>query len=281
MASRWSDLDRPPLSQARLARAVQGGRWESLRVVASTPSTNADVAALLRAGATGVIVIAEEQTAGKGRLGRTWSAPARSSVLMTVGFVPDLPEDAWPLLPLLAGVVTAAALDAATGLHTALKWPNDVLVGERKVAGILAERVDRPGRRPGAVVGVGVNVSVHPSELPVETATSVAIEGGVADREPIVAELARGLQRALGVWERQQGDPAVFLPHYRQICATIGTDVALDLPGDRRQLGCAVDVDDGGRLVVRDEHGAISVWSAGDVTHVRPTSTRAAPRAAP
>lgn len=269
MSSRWSDLDRPPLSQARLRRALASARWPELTVVESTESTNVDVAALLRGGSDTAAVVAEEQTAGRGRLGRGWQAPPRSSVLLSVGFVPAVTADAWPLLALLAGCAAADALAAVAALEARLKWPNDLLAGDRKVGGILAERVDRGSAPAAVVIGMGINVSLRPSELPVPTAGSIALAGGGTDREPLVAELLRGLDRGLTAFEDSGGDATTFMPRYRRLCATMGADVQLELPEGRVIRGRAADVADDGRLVLRDDHGAESRWSAGDVTHVR------------
>src|SRR4051794_15768172 len=134
-SSPWSDLDRPPLSASRLRGAlVSGGPWRAVEVVEQTASTNADVSARARAGeAAGLVVIAEEQTAGRGRLDRTWQAPARSSLLLSSLFRPSTPAATWTLLPFVAGVAVAEALRAVARLPAELKWPNDVLVDGRKL----------------------------------------------------------------------------------------------------------------------------------------------------
>src|SRR5882724_10190991 len=144
MASPWSDLDRPPLSERRLGAVVrEGGLWTSLRLVESTASTKADVAAEARRGVPeGLVVIAEQQTGGRGRLDRRWESPARAGILMSVLLRPSVPVPALPLLPLLMGVAVVEAMRAVARVDATLKWPNDVLVHEHKLAGILAERID-------------------------------------------------------------------------------------------------------------------------------------------
>ena len=146
--SPWSDLERPPLSVARLRRAlVADGPWRELEVVGRTASTNADLGARARAGEPGgYVLIAEEQTAGRGRLDRSWQAPARSSLLMSVLLRPAPPAATWTLLPFVAGVAVAEAVRAVGQCAAELKWPNDVLVDGRKLGGILVER-RRLGRR--------------------------------------------------------------------------------------------------------------------------------------
>jgi BirA family transcriptional regulator, biotin operon repressor / biotin---[acetyl-CoA-carboxylase] ligase len=265
-SSPWSDLERPPLSVARLRRGlVAGGPWRQLDVVARTSSTNADVSARARAGEPGgYVLIAEEQTAGRGRLDRTWVAPARSSLLMSVLLRPDSPPAGWTLLPFIAGVAVAEAVRAVTSLSAELKWPNDVLVGDRKLGGILVERVDS-----AVVVGIGLNVSLRAGELPVPIATSVALAGGVADREVLAKEVLRALARRYDIWQAAGGASSSILPAYREICATIGWTVTVELPGGESVDGLVTAVDDTGRLVVMSDDGATSV-SAGDVVHVRP-----------
>lgn len=256
---------------------MAGGIWGDLRLVADTASTNADVAAALRAvpdggePPAGVVVVTEHQSAGRGRLGRTWSAPARSSVLLSAGLLPQPPPDTWSVLPLLAGVAAVEAVQAVAGVPAGLKWPNDLLVAGRKLGGILVERVERPPGRPGAVIGIGVNVSLRSDELPTAEATSVALEGGTTDREPLVAEILRALGRRVTNWTEAGGDARTVLPAYRAVCVTMSSDVTVQLPGGGTVTGRAVDVDDTGRLVVADAGtGERRAWSAGDVTHLRP-----------
>ena len=157
---------RPPLSGAALTKQVvqPGGLWSEVLVVERTGSTNTDCAALARAGAPeGLVLAAEEQTAGRGRLGRTWLSPPRAALTFSVLLRPaNVPPARRGWLPLLAGVATTTAVRYVSGLDARLKWPNDLLLGPRKLAGILAEQSG------GAViVGIGVNVSAARAELPV------------------------------------------------------------------------------------------------------------------
>src|SRR4051794_13584581 len=264
-SSPWSDLERPPLSAARLRRGlVDDGSWRALDVVGRTASTNADVSARARAGeAAGYVLIAEEQTAGRGRLDRSWQAPARSSLLMSVLLRPESAPSTWTLLPFVAGVAVAEAARGVGQLSAELKWPNDVLVDGRKLGGILVERVES-----AVIVGIGVNVSLRSTELPVPTATSVALAGGVADREVLAKEVLRALARRHDAWQAADGASSAILPAYREICATIGWTVTVQLPGGDNVDGLVSGVDDTGRLVVMSSDGAMSV-SAGGVVHVR------------
>lgn len=145
--SRWSDLDRPPLNVPALRRGLlrPGALWTALDVVGSTGSTNTDLAARAADLTEGTVLVAEEQTAGRGRLERTWTAPTRSGLFFSAYLTPgNVPAERWGWLPLLTGVAAATGLARAAGVDMALKWPNDLLVTvdgqERKTGGILAER---------------------------------------------------------------------------------------------------------------------------------------------
>src|SRR5262249_25693334 len=155
-----SDLSRPPLHQAALRSAllVPGGLWTDLRIVDETASTNADAAAAAREGAPqGLVIVAERQTAGRGRLGRQWESPARAGLAVSILLRPDVPPARLGWLPLLAGVALAESVRHVARVDAYLKWPNDLLLkGDRKTAGILAEAAD------GAViVGIGLNVTLR------------------------------------------------------------------------------------------------------------------------
>jgi BirA family biotin operon repressor/biotin-[acetyl-CoA-carboxylase] ligase len=176
---------------------------------------------------------------------------------------PELPVRSLPLIPLLTGVSVVESTRAVADVATGLKWPNDVLVNGRKLGGILVERLE-----DAVVVGVGLNVSLRTDERPVETATSLAMEGGGTDREPLVKELLRSFSRRYRAFLDAAGAADAVMPAYRAVCETIGMEVRVELPGGRTVTGRAVDVDDSGQLVV-DSDGATASWSAGDVTHVR------------
>jgi BirA family transcriptional regulator, biotin operon repressor / biotin---[acetyl-CoA-carboxylase] ligase len=264
--SSWTDLDRPPLSPQRLQRVVEpGGRWREVRVVERTGSTNADVAAAARAGAApGLVVVAEQQDGGRGRLDRRWDAPPRSAVLLSMLVRPAVPPASVTLLPLVVGVAVAEAVRQVGAVEATLKWPNDVLLGGRKVGGILVERVGDV-----FVAGVGVNVSIRADELPVVEATSLLLAGGGSDREPLVKEILRAVDRWLTTFESAGGDAPSVLHAYREICETIGRRVRVELPGGRVLVGTVQRVDDTGRLLVVDDEAEVHELAVGDVTHVR------------
>jgi BirA family biotin operon repressor/biotin-[acetyl-CoA-carboxylase] ligase len=184
---------------------------------------------------------------------------------MSVLLRPTVEPASWPLIPLLTGLAVVEAILAVGRVEASLKWPNDVLVDERKIAGILSERVG-----DAVVVGVGLNVSARADELPVETATSLALAGGATDREIIAKEVLRALARRYAVWHDTGGATSSVIPAYRERCETIGHHVEVQVPGGDFVRGEATAIDEAGRLVVRDEaSGAERAWLVGDVTHVR------------
>ena len=241
-----------------------------MEVVEEAGSTNALVAERGRQGApAGLVVVAEHQTAGRGRLDRVWETPARSGLTFSVLLRPTAPAASWPWLPLLAGYAVAGAL-RAVGYDAAVKWPNDVLLAERKVAGILVERIATP-LGPAAVVGIGLNVAMTAEELPVPGATSLAIASGdpVPDRTDLLVSLVRALGESVTDWETggEAAGPRLATA-YAVACATVGRDVRVDLPSGEVLTGRATGVDPSGRLLV-DRDGRTTAVSAGDVVHVR------------
>ncbi|MDF4253767.1 biotin--[acetyl-CoA-carboxylase] ligase [Streptomyces sp. WMMB303] len=276
---RWSDLDRPPLRQAALRRALlaQDSLWTDLEVVESIGSTNTELVARARTGKAepGAVLVAEEQTAGKGRLDRSWTAPPRSGLFFSMLLRPEPPAERWGWLPLLAGVAAAGALARTAGVDTGLKWPNDVLTtgrgGERKVGGILAERVDSDA----VVLGIGLNVSLREDELPVPTAGSLLLAGAQGtDRDPLLRAVLRAVEDWYGRWTAADGDPAAsaVLDAYAAGCVTLGRTVRATLPGGGELVGEAVAVDGDGRLVIASEQGVQHPVAAGDIVHLRPAA---------
>ncbi len=281
--NRWSDLDRPPLNAASLRRTLlrEGGLWSSLDVVPRTGSTNTDLVARADGLAEGAVLVAEEQSAARGRLDRRWSAPARSGLFFSVLLKPaEVPVERWGWLPLLTGVAVATGLSRVAGVDTALKWPNDLLVTvgdqERKAGGILAERAGAAGGSGGGVViGIGLNVTLREDELPVPTAGSLALAGATTtDRDPLLRAVLRSLEQWYGVWRGAGGDPAAsrLQEACAAGCATLGRRVRAELPGDRAIVGEAVAVDGDGRLVLATEAGVQEPVGAGDIVHLRPAN---------
>jgi BirA family biotin operon repressor/biotin-[acetyl-CoA-carboxylase] ligase len=256
------------LAASAVSAACGGGLWTSVDVVARTGSTNADLVA--RGGPEGQVLVAEEQTAGRGRMGRTWiSEPGAAltfSALLRPAAVPQA-RRGW--LPLLTGVAVAEAVRSVAGVLAVLKWPNDVLIGEGKVAGILAEQSG-----DAVVVGVGINVSTPLSALPASAsglpATSLLAAGADVARDALLIEVLRHLERHYLAF-RADPDPerGGLLASYRGLCSTLGQRVRVELPGDRVLVGVAEDVDTDGRIVIRETTTSTTTVSAGDVIHLR------------
>jgi BirA family transcriptional regulator, biotin operon repressor / biotin---[acetyl-CoA-carboxylase] ligase len=271
--------ERTPLSAASVRAAVLADSrlYTAIDVVSRTGSTNADLLAAARAGAVpGTVLVAEEQTAGRGRLDRSWESQPGAALLFSVLLRPaNVPPASRGWLPLLTGVAVAAPLAVTTGVDVRLKWPNDVLAGPAartsggKLAGILAEQAG-----DAIVVGIGLNVSAEQDELPSAGATSLGLAGAAAtSREDILVGILRGLELWYLPWasgpQAGNAESSGLRPAYLRCCSTIGGDVRVALPGGGSLTGHAIDIDDVGRLLVHSPDGVHAI-SAGDVVHVRP-----------
>ena len=276
-------LDVAVLDAARLngALAPWPGLWREVRVVEETGSTNADLLAEAQAGAReGLVLVAEEQTAGRGRMGRRWISPPRRALTFSVLLRPAVPAGLLGWVPLLAGVAVASALEYTAGVDARLKWPNDVLVDGAKIAGILAERWGS-----AVVVGTGINVLQQRGELPVPTATSLlmAQEVGPVDdadtRERLLTAVLDELARWYRAWLDQprpgDADGCGLREEYLRRSGTVGAAVTVMLPGGQDLTGTAAGIDAAGRLEIRTPAGLVQV-SAGDVVHLRGTGPQTA-----
>lgn len=266
-----------------------------VEVVETSPSTNADLVAAVRADPAAwpapSALIAEHQTAGRGRAGRSWETPARAGLTVSVLLRPQVPAGTLGWLPLLAGLAVVRTVSDG-GVTAAVKWPNDVLLPAvdtvaglglfRKVAGILTEVVPAPagtegavpdGAPPAVVLGIGLNVSQSADELPVPTATSLALAGYPRpDRTDVLVRMLGEVHAVVRRWERAGGDAAAagLLDEYTAVSATLGTRVRAELAGGAGVLeGEAVGLDGSGALVVRAESGEERAVTAGDVWHLR------------
>lgn len=267
-----------PLDVDRLRAAAAG--WERVDVVERTGSTNADLLAAARdrdRTPDRTVLAAEHQDAGRGRRTRVWEARPSEGLTVSMLLRPRaVPPERRGWAPLLAGLALVAAIDrvGAGAVATALKWPNDLLLGpeRRKGAGILVE-ADRAEVDGALVVGIGLNVTTARDALP-EGATSLGAEAGPTDRTTLLLALLDEVAALDDRWRAARGDVASagLLDRYRDRCATLGAPVRVALPGDRVLEGRAVDVDPAGHLLVRDGSGDTTVVSAGDVVHVRPAA---------
>jgi len=277
-------------AEARAREALAGTRFGDVRWLAVTGSTNEDVLRLARAGeAEGIVVAADLQTAGRGRRGRTWEAPAGSSLMATVLLRP--PARVAALATATVALAAAEAVEAACGATPRLKWPNDLVWPgdgsgpDRKLAGILAEadwpagsgiadgwREPRPTDRVAVAVGIGLNVAWAgraPAEL---TDVAVALDEVVgAEGPPDRVDLLVGLLRRLDALDaelRAEGGRAAVLARWRARSATLGRRVRVDLGSDDVE-GTAVDVTEDGHLVVETLEGTRRELAVGDVVHLR------------
>jgi BirA family biotin operon repressor/biotin-[acetyl-CoA-carboxylase] ligase len=248
--------------------------------LASSSSTNSELAA--RADREGfgdlTVMLTRYQSAGKGRLGRSWTAPPGASIATSVLLRPRMPDGSAPTpdrlgwLPVIAGVaMTEAVASALPGREVGFKWPNDVLVGGRKICGVLAELLHAG---TGVVVGAGLNTRMTADELPVPTATSLAVEGlevGDELEDLVLAAYLEGLRDRVGRYlaSGTDADASGIRAQARGRCLTLGRSVRIELPGGDELHGTAVDLDADARLIVADRDGVARSVAAGDVTHVR------------
>lgn len=254
------------------------GPYAALEVVERTGSTNADLLAAAADGAADrTVLVAGEQTAGRGRRDRTWVSPAGSGVYLSVLVRPSaVPPERLGTLSLVAGLALMHVATETAGVEAVLKWPNDLLVGpdRAKAAGILSEAV-QDGAGPGAVVGVGMNVTALPQGAepgPGGLAPGSFADAGakVTDRTELTASFLRAFQELEAVWRLNDGDleRSGVITGYREACGTIGQRVRAELP-DGAVTGVAVDVDGDGKLLVKLDDGTPKAISAGDIVHLR------------
>ncbi len=215
-----------------------------------------------------MLIVAEEQRSGRGRLDRTWVSPRGAGLTFSVLLRPPAPPATWGWLPLIAGLALVTSVRQLCDVEAALKWPNDLLLGpdQAKAAGILAESSD------GAVVlGMGVNVSTKVGELP-DGATSLLAEGAFVSRERLLVEVVPALESLYTAWTEADGDAerSGVLAAYHRSCATLGRAVTVRLPRGDALRGTAETIDPSGGLQVRTRDGTLTSVVAADVVHVRP-----------
>ncbi|MDJ0336500.1 biotin--[acetyl-CoA-carboxylase] ligase [Salinibacterium sp. G-O1] len=260
-----------PLSNARAAR---------LDVLPRTGSTNAELVALASGGALAhfSVLVTTDQTAGRGRLGRTWLAPAGKTLAVSVFLATGaVSPDRLGWLPLITGLAMTRAVDSLIDDHdVSLKWPNDVHVDGLKISGILAELI--PG--VGVVIGAGLNLTTTASELPTPTSTSLALNGwgdgsATADDAMVDAALSAYLVELDSLYSGLaaaafDADDSGLRSQVAAACSTIGRSVRVDLPDGDQLFGTATAIDESGRLVVSGtSFDGVRAIAAGDVTHLR------------
>jgi BirA family biotin operon repressor/biotin-[acetyl-CoA-carboxylase] ligase len=271
-----SSEDRP-LRAEELQKALVApfGPFAALDVVLSTGSTNADLIAAAAGGAADrTVLIAERQTAGRGRRSREWVSPPAAGVYLSVLLRPEeVPAARLGSLAVVAGLALVRAVREAAGVETVLKWPNDLLVGDAKCAGVLSEAV---AGGSGVVVGIGLNVDPLPVEVPAGpgglAATSLAEAGAAGvDRTELAGALLTAFATLESAWRASAGDldASGLLGAYREVCATLGREVVVELPDGSDLRGVATELASGGELVITGVDGKETTVSAGDVVHLR------------
>ena len=275
----------PTIEANWLARRIvfAGGAWDSVATVATVGSTNAELAAAARAGAaSGAVLVSDHQSAGRGRFTRVWEAPPGTSLAISALLRPPaaVPLARWLWLPLLTGLAVADGLRAACGVDAELKWPNDVLIEGRKVCGILTERVESPRSRmveytssrlvepdetaPAVIIGMGINTTLGEDQLPVPTATSLALAGAAVD----TGEVAASVLLALDGWYRRWLAGDDLRADYAGRCTSVGREVRVQLSEHESVTGRSTGVDPSGCLLV-EVGGRERAFAAGDVVHLR------------
>ncbi len=249
----------------------------TLSVQNEVDSTNHLLADLARAGAShGTVVVAESQTAGRGRLGRSWVSPRGLNLYTSILLTRAQASPAITWVPLLAAIAVVRASKALTDLSLQIKWPNDVLVprdGEgRKLAGILVEAISsgQAGAK-AVVVGIGINVNMPPEAFPEDlrsSATSLLIETGhPIERAPLLVTLLSELECLYD--KLCEHGPDVIAKAYQSLCGTLGRQVRVELVGSGQVEGTAEEIAPDGALRLRTREGKILEIRAGDVVHLR------------
>jgi BirA family transcriptional regulator, biotin operon repressor / biotin---[acetyl-CoA-carboxylase] ligase len=258
---------RPDLADSEPTGGVPGTRFREVRWFASLDSTNRYLVDEAAAGsASGLVAVADEQSAGRGRLGRSWVAPAGASLLASVLLDTGAPPEHRHLALVAAALAALDSVEEHCGFRPRVKWPNDLVVGDRKLAGLLAETA----AGNSVVVGMGLNVDWQsfPPEI-AETATACNLEGRPAPRADLLVSWLRGLDRRLRAVD--DGGPAALHADQIAASATIGRRVRVERARDVLE-GDALGLTELGHLVVMTGDGVEHTVSAGDVVHLRPTA---------
>ena len=253
-----NEVLRTPLDEAEINSRVTP-YWR-VSVVELTGSTQNDLLQLVESknALDGQVIATEFQSNGRGRLDRTFQAPAQSALLFSFYIKPRNQRSEWGFIPLIAGLSLVRAITTIdTAMNVSLKWPNDLIINEKKCAGIIAQTTNE-----GIVIGIGLNVSMTPNELPVSTATSLAIEGStITDRNLLLSHLLNTFAELFEAWE----EGSELLDEYASASSTIGKKVRIELPNGENLEATVARISHTGELVLDDGRHV----SAGDVIHLR------------
>ena len=264
-------ISAPDLAADYLLPRIKGALWKELRVHDTVDSTN-DLAMSLAAKediTPGTVIIADRQTRGKGRLGRRWESPGGRNIYASLVIRPELaPRDA-TMLTVLAAVAGACAMQRTANIPVTIKWPNDLVISDRKLGGILTEVRADPDRISLAVIGIGINVNMLPADFPEELrsiATSVRSSAGhTVARNDIIIQLLREFEYWYGILTTEGKWP--LLHAWRKYSSTLGRKVRIAI-GKKTIYGIAEDIDDNGMLLIKMQSGEYRNISSGDITFV-------------
>ena len=253
-----NEVLRTPLDEAEINSKITP-YWR-VSVVELTGSTQNDLLQLVESknALDGQVIVTEYQSSGRGRLDRTFEAPARSALLFSFYIKPRKERSEWGFIPLIAGLSLVRAITSTdTVMNVSLKWPNDLIINEKKCAGIIAQTTNE-----GIVLGIGLNVSMRSNELPVPSATSLAIEGSkISDRNVLLSHILNTFAELFESWE----EGSDLLEEYASVSSTIGKNVRIEIPGGEILQASVTGISTTGELVLDDGRHV----SAGDVIHLR------------
>lgn len=252
-----SQAPRAPLDKSIIDGKIS--QYWRVSVVDLTASTQSDLAELVNASVakSGEVIAAEFQSNGRGRLDRTFEAPPQSALLFSFYIAPKRAVSDWGFISFLAALAMREVITDQLAEKVNLKWPNDILIGDKKVAGLLAQQIGE-----GVIVGIGLNVAMSTDDLPVPTATSLLLaDSNLLDRNLILSAFLNHFENLFKEWD-SGGD---FLEKYRQVCSTLGRQVRVEVLGRDSIEGEAVSITAQGVLILKDG----TEVNVGDVVHLR------------
>jgi len=253
-----------------IKKRVRGAIGQKILFYQNTGSTNTLALELADTNAEGLVIIADSQNNGKGRLGRTWWSPPEKNIYMSILLKPRIEHSEVTLITIMSAVACATAIRKTAGLKATIKWPNDLIISGKKIGGILTELKLKDKRITHAVVGIGINVNSGRNQLPGdirETATSVKIENGsTVSREELISETLNEIDRWYAILK--DGGKDMLLEEWKGLSSTLGKKVSVII-GNRTLFGAAESIDREGRLILRLASGEVETIHSGDLTVLR------------
>lgn len=260
----------PEFSIEELNTLITDTIWKEIFFFEDIDSTNTTAMELAEKGFThGVVVLADSQSKGKGRRGRIWFSPSKSSIYMSVILNPGIePKDA-TLLTLLAAIACAQAIRNTTGLDIKIKWPNDITLNGKKLGGILTEIKSDTEKIAFAVIGIGININIAPEKFPVDIkaiATSISEHTGAThSRTLIIAEILKNIERWYNAMAK--GEYQTIISGWKKLTSTLGKRVSINA-NQKTITGFAEDIDNDGALILKLDSGSTAKINSGDLTEL-------------